>query len=133
MGSGVTESMSGRTVYTTESVGPNGDEITGRFERDGTRTGTFRMIRAGATEALKGAAKNQAELQRKRFQEEMNDPEAARAGVRRVLLGELEAKGVAPSDADLDQKARQAVDEARRTGDLDAAVQRAVDELSAEQ
>lgn len=133
MGSGVTESMSGRTVYQTETVGPNGDEITGRFERDETRTGTFKLIRSDRTEALKGAAKDQQELQRKRFQEAMNNPEQARTGIREILRAETAAKGSSPSDAELERMAQKVIDESRRTGDLDAALQQAVEQLSAGQ
>lgn len=45
MGSAATESMSGRTVYRTESVTPDGD-LEGSFDRDGTRKGRFRLMRS---------------------------------------------------------------------------------------
>jgi hypothetical protein len=87
MGSGATESMSGRTVYTTEKVGPNGDELTGTFERDGTRKGTFKLIRAGATEAIKGAAKTQEERQSlRRAIEEADDAEVAQIFAGQITL-----------------------------------------------
>jgi hypothetical protein len=47
-----TESMDGVTLYTTTSVDPTGDVLAGRFERDGSRRGQFRMTRAGAGKAL---------------------------------------------------------------------------------
>lgn len=47
LGSAATESMEGLTLYRTEAVLADGDELTGRFERDGTRVGRFRMIRSG--------------------------------------------------------------------------------------
>jgi hypothetical protein len=133
MGSGVTESMSGRTVYTTENVGPNADEIRGRFERDGTRSGTFRMIRSGATEALKGAARDQRELQQKRFREAMTgNTEELRIGTREILRAELGALGKTPSEAELDRLAQKVIDDARRTGDADAALREAIEQLSKE-
>ena len=119
MGSSATESMSGRTVYKTESVGPNGDEISGTFERDGTRTGRFKLIRAGGTEALKGAATNQADLQRKRFMEAMSGSEEMRALVRERVVTDLAASGVTVSDAEVDKLTQQALVEARRTGSAD--------------
>lgn len=119
MGSGVTESMSGRTVYTTDTVGPNGEELTGRFERDGTRTGTFRMIRSSGTEALKGAARDQQELQRKRFLEAMSGSEEARAEVRKVIQEDLAKQGKTATDAELDRMVREAIEEMRRTGNAD--------------
>lgn len=57
MGSATTESFEGRTVYETESVEGGGQVLRGRFERDGTRIGTFRMTRAGSASATKGSGK----------------------------------------------------------------------------
>jgi hypothetical protein len=105
MGSGVTESMSGRTVWATENVGPNGDEISGRFERDGTRTGRFKLIRAGGTEALKGAAKTQSERQRMVFQRSMDA--ASDADVAQIFAGQVQLPAAA-ADADR-EKARGAI------------------------
>lgn len=48
MGSASTESMEGRTLYRTEAVRENGDELVGVYDRDGTRKGRFRMIRSGS-------------------------------------------------------------------------------------
>jgi murein DD-endopeptidase MepM/ murein hydrolase activator NlpD len=119
MGSGVTESMSGRTVYTTETIGPNGDEIAGRFERDGTRTGRFKLIRAGGTEALKGAARDQQELQRKRFRESMANSEEMRALVRERVETDLAARGVTASEEEIEKLTQQAMVEAQQTGSAD--------------
>ena len=47
MGSGRTESMEGRTRYTTTAIGDDGNLLEGTFNRDGTRIGTFQLIRAG--------------------------------------------------------------------------------------
>ncbi len=46
MGSASSESMEGRTQYRTEAVRDGGAELTGTFERDGSRRGRFRMIRS---------------------------------------------------------------------------------------
>ena len=48
MGSGRTEDMQGRTRFTADVVSPEGNEVRGRFVRDGTRRGTFALRRAGA-------------------------------------------------------------------------------------
>ena len=48
MGSGRTEDMQGRTRFTAEAVSPEGNEVRGRFVRDGTRHGTFALRRTGA-------------------------------------------------------------------------------------
>jgi hypothetical protein len=47
MGSGRTQSMEGRTEYAGEEVLEGGTLIRGTYERDGTRHGVFRMMRAG--------------------------------------------------------------------------------------
>ena len=47
MGSGRTESMEGRTRYTTTAVGDDGNLLEGTYNRDGTRIGTFQLMRAG--------------------------------------------------------------------------------------
>lgn len=121
MGSGVTESMSGRTVYATESVGPDGDEISGRFERDGTRTGRFKLIRAGGTEELKGAAKTQAERQRMAFQRSMAS--ASDADIAQLFAGQLELPAAAadPDRAAARSAIRGAVEAAVRANGNDPA------------
>jgi hypothetical protein len=40
--------MQGRTRFTADVVSPEGNEVRGRFVRDGTRRGTFALRRAGA-------------------------------------------------------------------------------------
>ena len=55
MGSASTESFEGRTVFTVETVEPGGDVVRGRYDRDGSRVGTFRLTRAGAAEGVKGS------------------------------------------------------------------------------
>jgi hypothetical protein len=61
LGSVATESVTGRTVWEGETVESGGDVVRGRFERDGTRVGTFRMMRCGAVSTVKGSGKSQAE------------------------------------------------------------------------
>lgn len=45
MGNAVRKDAGGRTTYAVESGDPAGQELTGRFDRDGTRIGRFRMFR----------------------------------------------------------------------------------------
>ncbi len=61
MGAIGTEQLEGRTRFTTESVDPGGELLRGRYERDGTRVGTFRMTRAGTASVVKGSGKTQSE------------------------------------------------------------------------
>jgi len=57
MGSASTESFEGRTEYASTSVEDDGNLLRGKFDRDGTRVGTFQMRRAGATSVVKGSGK----------------------------------------------------------------------------
>ena len=61
-----TESLEGVTLYTTTSADPAGNWLKGSFERDGSRTGSFRMLRAGTGKALT-TKRNQSERQRDAF------------------------------------------------------------------
>ena len=45
IGNAVTETEEGKTVYSETTWRKAGEEIRGKFGRDGTRRGTFRMIR----------------------------------------------------------------------------------------
>ncbi|HEX5066770.1 MAG TPA: hypothetical protein VFY49_11700 [Myxococcota bacterium] len=69
MGGGRTDTLEGSIEYaTTES---SADALSGTYERDGTRHGTFRMLRSGAVGELKGAG-SQEELQKKVVQREVD-------------------------------------------------------------
>lgn len=54
LGSGRTESMQGRTRYTTTEVSSDATQLRGRFERDGSMHGSFRLTRAGAAQVVAG-------------------------------------------------------------------------------
>jgi predicted secreted Zn-dependent protease len=62
MGSARTENVEGVTRYATAGVDAGGDVLRGSFERDGSRHGTFRMLRAGAVTVVKD--RTQSERQR---------------------------------------------------------------------
>lgn len=97
MGSATTESMSGRTVYKTETVGPNGDTIEGAFERDGTRTGRFRLLRSAPVGAV--ASHTQEERHKIDFQRSMAT--ASDADVAQLFAGQITLPAAA---ADADRK-----------------------------
>lgn len=59
LGSARTESLDGITRYTTTSI--EDGVLRGAFERDGTRHGTFRMMRAGGVRTVEGSGKTQGE------------------------------------------------------------------------
>lgn len=59
LGSGRSDSLEGMTRYTTTELRDGGAELRGRFERDGTRTGTFTLRRAGAVRDVEGSGRTQ--------------------------------------------------------------------------
>jgi hypothetical protein len=60
LGAATSESMQGRTEYRTTEVGSDGT-LHGTFERDGTRVGTFEMMRSGEIQKLKGSGLTQSQ------------------------------------------------------------------------
>jgi hypothetical protein len=58
MGSMATENVEGRTLWEGESVESGGDVIRGRYDRDGTRIGSFRMMRSGEVSTVEGKGKS---------------------------------------------------------------------------
>ena len=64
LGSAAAENVEGRTTWEGESVESGGDVIRGRYDRDGTRIGTFRMMRSGQVSTVKGSGKSQSERAR---------------------------------------------------------------------
>ncbi len=61
MGSARTENVEGVTKYATVEVDAGGDVLRGTFERDGSRHGTFRMMRSGEARVVEGSGKTQGE------------------------------------------------------------------------
>jgi len=57
MGSARTESLQGETSYETTELRDGGNELVGRFERDGVLHGSFRLIRAGEVRILGAKSK----------------------------------------------------------------------------
>jgi hypothetical protein len=57
LGSERSENLDGVTLYTTEQIESGGNVLQGQFVRDGTRHGTFRMMRTAGTEGLKSDGK----------------------------------------------------------------------------
>ncbi len=61
LGSERSDGLDGVTLYSTTWVDPSGSLLRGRFERDGTREGTFRMLRAAPVSGVRGSGKSQSE------------------------------------------------------------------------
>jgi hypothetical protein len=64
LGSAAAENLEGRTIWEGESVESGGNVIRGRYDRDGTRIGTFRIMRSGEVSTVKGSGKSQSERAR---------------------------------------------------------------------
>ncbi len=67
LGGGMAESMDGSTEYRTEEVHEDGQELVGRYQRDGTQVGRFRLIRSGETEKVRGSGLTQEQRLRQMF------------------------------------------------------------------
>ena len=61
LGSERSDGLDGVTLYSTTWVDASGALLRGRFERDGTREGTFRMLRAAPVRGVKGSGRTQSE------------------------------------------------------------------------
>ena len=83
LATGARGNSSGRTRYSALEVSQDGRVITGRYARDESRRGTFRLIRAGAPRTLESDGRTPNEKQWDREQERIRaggqtEPEAAR-------------------------------------------------------
>jgi len=85
LGGGRAESLEGRTQYRTEEVSPDGNELRGSFDRDGTRRGTFRMVRSGTAEGVRGSGKTNEQRLREMFISQIGPGLASEADVRQEL------------------------------------------------
>jgi len=103
-----TETLDGVTLYTTTQVDAMGDVLSGTFERDGTRHGTFRIARSGSVSDVKGSGKTQSERARDLFMPNMGqqplsgdltpeDRAEIRNDIRRSIEEYLQRKGIDPS------------------------------------
>lgn len=98
LGGASAEEFSGRTRYETTGIEQGGNVLVGRFARDGTRKGSFRLTRSGVASTVKGSGKTQAERVYEAFFGEMagqllsgNLPEGAEEATLRQTIeaGEL--------------------------------------------
>jgi len=104
-----TENLEGVTEYRTTEVAEGGDVLRGRFGRDGTRTGTFRMRRAGAARDLEDSGRSNEERLQEYFATQMGlgpllreggaeelDPEALRERVVEGIEEAMRGRGLDP-------------------------------------
>ena len=107
MGSLRADSMEGVTRYTTTQVDPSGDVLSGSFDRDGTRRGTFRMMRSGGVGALE--EKTQHEIQAEGFRRAVASSQEARRIAREELDRALAAEGVKLDQDQMDELVERAI------------------------
>jgi hypothetical protein len=100
MGGGRTDSMEGRVEYATTEVKGN-RELSGRYNRDDHRKGTFRMWRSGPAGALK-SKKTQADLQRQGFLRGVESDPGVRARLAETIELGLREAGLSLADAELE-------------------------------
>ena len=113
LGSGVNEDMEGVTLYTTTAVEGGGDVLRGTFGRDATRRGSFRLMRAGPVEGVKGSGKTQGERVYEVF---FGDFGTAIMGGEGALRQEIERRAREGRGGELPEDVRAAVrEDIRRT------------------
>jgi hypothetical protein len=71
LGGAGADDAEGRTRYAAAEVSSDGKRVTGRFERDGTRTGTFTLTRVGAVQMLSTEGPTPNEKAAERAREEL--------------------------------------------------------------
>jgi hypothetical protein len=138
-----TEEVDGLTLYTSTRADPAGDAYEGSYDRDGTRKGTFRMMRAGEGRALT-TKRTQAQRQQDAFVEAMSLrkldesqlTDQDRADIRQLIRSQVEGRmrslGADPAQKPsevtaLIQKIEQRLFSEHRTlGELPALVKEAV-------
>lgn len=108
LSSGRMEGMSGRTEFRAERVLEDGNRIEGRFERDGTRHGTFRMTRAGPVSGV--GSRDQSERQRDALMQTLQTSASARAIVREELEERLASSGVVLGPDALEKLTEEAIE-----------------------
>jgi murein DD-endopeptidase MepM/ murein hydrolase activator NlpD len=98
---GRTDTMEGLTEYATTKVRQRGDLLEGTFERDGTRHGTFKMMRSGGAKSL-GPGSSQQERQQQAFRRSVAASPQIRAQAAQDVKEGLDASGIFLGAADLD-------------------------------
>lgn len=73
LAAGTMDSAEGRTQYTTEAIESDGALLRGRFERDGTRHGTFRLMRSGAASQIRSDGKTPNEKLRELLEQRVRE------------------------------------------------------------
>jgi murein DD-endopeptidase MepM/ murein hydrolase activator NlpD len=115
MGGGSSDSLEGLTRYTTKEVRDGGAELTGSFERDESRKGTFRMLRSAAVGSLE--EKTQEQIQRQAAVRALEQSGEAQSLAGRAVDEQLAAVEIRVTSAEREQLTKSALERfARGTG-----------------
>jgi hypothetical protein len=102
LGAERTETLDGVTLYTTTFMDSTGSVLRGTYERDGSRHGTFRMVRAGSVTGVKGSGKTQSERLRdawwKNYSQTISaeDREVVSQQIRSAIEQHMRSEGLDP-------------------------------------
>jgi murein DD-endopeptidase MepM/ murein hydrolase activator NlpD len=105
----MTETLEGVTRYSTQSI-EEGGLLRGRYERDGTEEGTFRMMRSGGTEFVKGSGKSPNERFREMAISQYGLGEEVEGEIRAKLEESLAENDVTLREEDLDRLVKRVVE-----------------------
>jgi murein DD-endopeptidase MepM/ murein hydrolase activator NlpD len=107
MGSGRSETMEGVARYETTAVEESGAVLVGRYERDGTRHGSFRMRRSGDVGRLE--EKSQSEIQAQGVRRGLETSQEARKQARESLEEVIRSSGLQLTDEQVDELVTKAI------------------------
>ena len=103
LGAERTQMLDGVTLHTTTYIDATGNVLRGTYERDGSRHGTFRMLRAGTVTGVKGSGKTQSERLRdswwKNYTQSISeeDREVISQQIRSAIEQHMPREGLDPS------------------------------------
>ena len=107
MASGRSETMEGVARFETTAVKEAGEVLVGRYERDGTRHGSFRMRRSGEVGTLE--EKSQSEIQAQGVRRSLETSQEARKQARESLEEVIRSSGLQLTDEQMDELVTKAI------------------------
>ena len=107
MGSGRSETLEGVARYETTAVEEAGRVLVGRYERDGTRHGSFRMRRSGEVGMLE--EKTQSEIQAQGMRRSLETSQEARKQARESIEEAIRPFGLQLTDEQMDELVTKAI------------------------
>lgn len=118
LGTAAEDAFDGVTRFETEVVEGDGNLLVGRYRRDESKRGTFRMIRAGSATGLRSGGKTPNQKAMERAMQQMLSPSGPVAeDLRERIVEGLAAYHVDPRAVDLDGLVARALERARSGAD----------------